>query len=316
MKKAALPADETLRLQSLENLNILDTSAEERFDRLSRLAKQMFATKVAAISFIDANRQWVKSCIGPLNQEIPRDISFCAHTILSSEPLVVNNASTDPRFCGNPLVTAEPNVQFYAGYPIKHANGTILGTLSIMDDEPRGFDDYDIACFKDIADLVQSELRAIQLTTQDQLTGLLNAHGFQVLSQNSLNMCERLNAPASLAYFDVRGLKKINRSQGNREGDNALMFFAELLTFGFRDSDVLARLESDKFAVLLTNTPIANTQDILDRFKERVDRYAVEKKLPYTLDYNVGVSWVDAEGDFDFTELLGIARSFATKAKP
>ncbi|WP_394209414.1 diguanylate cyclase domain-containing protein [Enterovibrio calviensis] len=316
MKKPALPKDEALRLQSLENLNILDTSADERFDRLSRLASQMFATKVTAISFIDANRQWVKSCIGPFSQEIPRDISFCAHTILDSKPFIVNNALADPRFSDNPLVTAEPNIHFYAGYPIKHANGTVLGTLSIMDDEPRGFDDYDIQCFKDIADLVQSELHAIQLTTQDQLTGLLNAHGFQVLSQNSLNMCERLNAPASLAYFDVRGLKQINHLQSNRDGDNALVFFAELLTFGFRDSDVLARLESDKFAVLLTNTPIANTKDILDRFKERVDRYAVEKRLPYTLDYNVGVSWVDEEGDYDFAELLNIARSLAEKTKP
>ncbi|MDD1793980.1 diguanylate cyclase [Enterovibrio sp. ZSDZ42] len=315
MKKPALPVDEALRLKSLHSLNIVDTADDERFDRLCRLARQMFATKVAAISFIDNDRQWAKSCIGTLDRTIPRDISFCAHTILNSEPLVVNHAANDTRFHDNPLVTSEPNIQFYAGYPVKHVNGAIIGTLSIMDDEPRGFDAEDLKCLKDIAELVQSELHAILLTTQDQLTGLLNANGFRVLSQNSLNMCERLKAPAALAYFDVRDVKQINTMQGNREGDHALMIFAELLTFGFRDSDVLSRLASDKFSVLLTNTSIANTRDILDRFKERVDRYAVENRLSYTLDYNVGVSWVDVDGDYDFDNLFDEAKNLALKTK-
>ncbi|CZF82751.1 putative diguanylate cyclase AdrA [Grimontia celer] len=314
MKKPELPVDETHRLQVLHHLNILDTGNEERFDRLTRLAKQMFGSKIAAISFIDINRQWVKSGIG-LETEYPRDISFCAHTILDSDPMVVNDTQADVRFSDNPLVLGEPNIRFYAGYPIRHVSGSLLGTLSIADDEPRGFDDYDLRCMKDIVDLVENELASMQLTTQDHLTGLLNEHGFEVLCQNSLNMCERLNAPASLAFFDVRGLKMINKLQGNVEGDRALVFFADLLKFGFRDSDVLARLESDKFAVLMTNTPIANTRDILDRFKERVDRYAVENRLPYTLDYYVGVSWAEPEADYDFGHLVDVARNLAIKAK-
>ncbi|NGN99907.1 diguanylate cyclase [Grimontia sp. S25] len=314
MKKPELPVDETYRLQVLHHLNILDTGNEERFDRLTRLAKQMFGTKIAAISFIDTNRQWVKSGIG-LSREYPRDITFCAHTILDNDPMVIDDTHADPRFSDNPLVLGDPKIRFYAGYPIRHVSGSLLGTLSIADDEPRGFDGDDLRCMKDIVDLVENELAAMQLTTQDQLTGLLNEHGFEVLCQNSLNMCERLNAPASLVFFDLRGLKIINQLQGNLEGDRALVFFAELLRFGFRDSDVLARLESDKFAVLMSNTPIANTQDILDRFKERVDRYSVENSLPYTLDYYVGVSWAEPEGDYDFGQLLDIARNLALKAK-
>ncbi|WP_232312809.1 sensor domain-containing diguanylate cyclase [Enterovibrio coralii] len=300
----------------MRHLNVLDTSEEERFDRLTRLARQMFATKFALISFIDKNRQWVKSCSGDKwEKSIPRDLSFCGHTILDDDAMVVCNAEKDPRFFDNPYVTGAPTIKFYAGYPIRHANGSVMGTLSLMDSEPRSFDDGDIAALKDIADLVERELTAMQFTTQDHLTGLLNEQGFWVLSQNSLNMCERLNAPATLAYFDVRGLKSINQLYGLKEGDNALAFFAELLRFGFRESDVIARLDCDRFAVLLNNTPISNTQEILKRFKERVERYSSEKRLPYMLDYCVGLSGVEEEGDYDYHALLDVAKSLALQTK-
>lgn len=315
MKKPPYPADEHKRQQSLLSLNIQDTGPEERFDRITRLTQQMFATKIAAISFIDMNRQWVKSGVGPLDKEIPRDISFCAHTITAQDPLLVNDTFLDSRFFDNPMVTGAPNIRFYAACPIKHVNGALLGTLSIMDTEPRGFDDDDMRSLRDIADLVERELASMELTTQDPLTGLLNERGFRVLSEKSLYMCERLELPASLACFDVRNLRQINRLRGYKEGDNALVFFAELLKFGFRDSDVVAKLDGDKFAILMTNTPIANTQDILDRFKERIDRYAVEKGLPYTLDFHVGVSWVEPEGDYDYQTLLSIARNLSAKSK-
>ncbi|PKF48767.1 sensor domain-containing diguanylate cyclase [Enterovibrio nigricans] len=236
-------------------------------------------------------------------------------SLFNDDAMVVSNAEKDPRFFDNPYVTSTPNIKFYAGYPIHHANGTVMGTLSLIDDEPRTFDDNDISSLKDIADLVERELTAMQFTTQDHLTGLLNEQGFWVLSQNSLNMCERFNAPATLAYFDVRGLKSINQLYGLREGDNALTFFAELLRFGFRESDVIARLDCDRFAVLLNNTPIFNTQEILHRFKERVERYSTEKRLPYMLDYSVGVSGVEEGGDYDYHTLLNIAKSLASQAK-
>ncbi|WP_158174524.1 GAF domain-containing protein [Grimontia hollisae] len=315
MKKPDIPANERQRLQSLEHINILDTVNEERFDRLTRLTKQMFATKIAAISFIDTNRQWVKSAIGPLDKEIPRDITFCAHTILEHTPLVVQDTHADSRFSDNPMVNGKPGIRFYAGYPIRHRNGALIGTLSLADDEPRSFDVDEINCMKDIAALVENELVSMQsCTMQDPLTGLLNEDGFEVLSQNSLNMCERLNLPASLAFFDLSGITRINPLP-KRERDNAMVFFAELLKFGFRGSDVLARLEHGKFAVLMTNTPISNTQDILNRFKKRVERDAKEKSLLYTLNYSVGVSWVEPEGEYDISHLVEIARNLARKAK-
>ena len=164
MKKPALPTNEMERIQALHQLNVLDTGAEERFDRLTRLAQQLYACDEAMISFIDSKRQWVKSHVGEFPEETPRDLSFCAHTILSNDPVIVNDASQDPRFANNPWVTDEHNVRFYAAVPLRHSNGTVIGSISIWDSSPRDFPTDDISSLKDIADLVEHELAAMEMS--------------------------------------------------------------------------------------------------------------------------------------------------------
>ena len=118
MQTPVIPKDEEERLRALRLLNILDTSDEERFDRLTRLAKRMFGVPIALVSLVDENRQWFKSCIGLEVRETPRDISFCGHSILGDDIFIVNDASSDVRFSDNPLVTDDPNIRFYAGCPL------------------------------------------------------------------------------------------------------------------------------------------------------------------------------------------------------
>src|ERR1700752_1549332 len=115
MLTPALPADENTRLDTLRALNILDTSPEERFDRLTRLAKRLFGVPIALVNLVDADRQWFKSCVGLSATETPRDISFCGHAILGDDILLVPDAGVDERFHDNPLVTGDPNIRFYAG---------------------------------------------------------------------------------------------------------------------------------------------------------------------------------------------------------
>ncbi|MEZ8079862.1 diguanylate cyclase [Enterovibrio norvegicus] len=315
MKNPALPSNEMQRIQALHHLNVLDTGAEERFDRLTRLAQQLYACDEAMISFIDSKRQWVKSQAGQYPKEIPRELSFCAHVILSNDPLIVNDASQDPRFANNPWVVGEQHVRFYAAVPIKHSNGTVIGSISIWGSAPRDFPAEDITSLKDIADLVEHELAAMEISTQDYLTGLLNEAGFTVLAQNSLNMCDRMELPVSLAYFDLKDIARINQKHGNKEGDRALAFFGELLRFGFRNSDVLGRLASDKFVVLMANTSLESTYDTLRRFKERVERSGKERNLNYHVEYSVGLSWVDDQGHYHLDTLLNAARSEVLASK-
>jgi len=131
-----LPADEPTRLDTLRSLRILDTPPEERFDRLTRLARRLFGVPGAVVSLVDAERQWFKSCDGLAASETPRDISCCGHAILSDDIMLVPDAGADVRFHDNPLVTGDPNIRFYAGCPLTVTNGSRLGTLCLPRSPP------------------------------------------------------------------------------------------------------------------------------------------------------------------------------------
>lgn len=168
MQPPDFPPDETARQQALNNTDLLDTPPEERFDRLTRLARQALNTPVALVSLIDGNRQWVKSAQGLDISETPRDISFCGHTILGPEVMVVEDTHGDPRFCDNPLVLGAPNIRFYAGAPLHSRDGFRLGTLCLVDYRPRRFTTQERQTLRDFAGLVEREIniqsddRAIQ----------------------------------------------------------------------------------------------------------------------------------------------------------
>ncbi len=157
---AAQRQDEAGRLAALRQLAILDTEPEERFDRITRLAAQMFKVPIALVSLVDENRQWFKSHTGLSAKQTSRDESFCAHAILHTQALVVPDALCDDRFADNPLVKSNPNVRFYAGQPIAAPDGSLIGTLCVIDHMPRKFGDEDIKALGDLAAMVERELDA------------------------------------------------------------------------------------------------------------------------------------------------------------
>ena len=124
MRAPEQPRDEKTRLSTLRSLHILDSAPEERFDRLTRMARRMFDVPISLVSLVDAERQWFKSKQGLEVEEGPRETSFCGHAILGDTTLIVPDALEDERFFDNPLVTGEPNIRFYAGVPLRAIDGS------------------------------------------------------------------------------------------------------------------------------------------------------------------------------------------------
>ncbi len=295
MLKPEKPVNEFARLSALRNLNILDTEPEERFDRLTRMAKRMFAVPIALVSLVDADRQWFKSCFGLDASETDRDISFCGHAIRSPEVFVISNALEDDRFADNPLVTGDPYIRFYAGCPIRAPGGMFIGTLCVIDTVARIFNEDDVEMLKDLARMVESELTAVQMATIDELTGISNRRGFNMISEYSLALCLRHKRPATIALLDLNDFKPINDNYGHAEGDKVLKFFAESLKDFFRDSDLVARLGGDEFCILLISTGKKVAKEVFNKFINKFQLMNDASIEPYDVSFSIGLSFFDPD---------------------
>jgi diguanylate cyclase (GGDEF)-like protein len=304
MKTPGTPGNEEQRLATLRSLDILDTDPEERFDRLTRLARRVFDVPIALVSLVDEDRQWFKSRIGMDSDETRRDISICGHAILGDGPLIINDTLRDDRFIDNPMVTGEPGIRFYAGMPLRHINGAKLGTLCIIDREPRSLDDADLATLRDLAEMAEGELSAVHLASVDELTRICNRRGFVVTAQNCISLCARQGLPVSLVYFDLDEFKPINDRFGHDEGDRALVAFADLMQKTFRESDLFARVGGDEFVALLTNAGEKRAAEVVKRFRSQVESFNAETDRGYEIEFTDGIITVRPDERSTIGELL------------
>ncbi|WP_394182979.1 diguanylate cyclase [Marinomonas posidonica] len=283
-----IPKDEQLRLSNLRSLGILDSDAEERFDRVTRLAQRMFDVPIALVSLVDESRQWFKSCLGLEVRETPRDISFCGHAILGAEPFIVPDASLDQRFADNPLVTGPPNIRFYAGVPLAYGDGTKMGTLCIIDQRPHDLSERDLEALVDLAKMAEYELLATHIASVDELTQLFNRRGFIRQAQHQLTVSHLVKETFSLVYMDLNLFKPINDQFGHDEGDRALQQFAALMRENFRSSDILCRLGGDEFVVFMPGINLKTAKQVMARFKRAIEHYNQTALHEYDLLYSAG----------------------------
>lgn len=278
------------------------------------MAKRLFGVPITLVSLVDENRQWFKSCVGLDVSETSRDVSFCGHAILGDDVFIIADAMKDDRFADNPLVLNDPNIRFYAGCPLSAPNGAKLGTLCIIDRQPRHFGAEDIETLKDLAAMVERELSALQLATIDELTNISNRRGFMMLARQCLHLCARHKIPAALVFMDLDKFKPINDTFGHDEGDRALVAFTEELKKTFRDSDVIARLGGDEFAALLSNTSSDLAANLVEKFRGSLKESNQTSNRGYDIGFSHGVVEFDpvknppieallAEGDTVMYEL-------------
>ncbi len=160
MTHVPLPDSEVDRLRELRAYAILDTAPDPNFDALTELASLICGTPIALVSLVDEARQWNKSSHGLDWRQNSRDISFCSHCVQADEPFVVTDARNDVRFANNPLVVSEPKIRFYAGIPIRSPSGKRLGSLCVIDREPRTLNQVQRQALDNIRRSVENQLES------------------------------------------------------------------------------------------------------------------------------------------------------------
>lgn len=304
MKEPSFPLDETVRLKSLHSLRILDSVPEERFDRITRMAQRLFDVDICLVSLVDCDRQWFKSKQGLDACETPRNISFCGHAILDEKAFVIEDTLIDQRFADNPLVTDNPNIRFYAGYPVHAPTGDRIGTLCLIDPQPRSFSPRDEQTLRDFAALVDDELASSSKVHVDELTGIANRRGFTTVAEHLLPLCARNDLDVELLFFDLDEFKQLNDQLGHEAGDQALKLFAKTLLKSFRSADVVARLGGDEFVVIVAGEMVSSER-ALEVMQARID--STQTKLASKVKWSVGRIKYDKARHAGVEELLAAA---------
>lgn len=281
-----LPKNELQRLQTLYSLHVLDTRAEERFDRITRIAQNLFHVPVALVSLIDKDREWFKSRYGLQCQETPRAISFGAHTILQKELMIVPDTLQDDRFIDNPLVLGEPKIRFYLGCPLQINGQFNIGTLCLINHTSHQLNQLemiDLDVLKELAAAVSQEFITNDLATIDALTKISNRQGLLLLGKQIIKLCNQHDKSLLLLFFDLNKLKSINKFYGHDQGDKILTRFAQFLLANFRHSDAVARLEADKFCVLCPGMHEENLQSVQKRLQNKLALMQTEPPISFTM---------------------------------
>lgn len=285
MPQAPKPPDEEERLKSLHSLNILDTPLEHRFERITKMVCLMLGVPASAFTLIDSERQWFKSIQGIHGTENTLQESFCAYTILGDEIMIVPDAKKDRRFTDNPMVTGQnDDISFYAGCPVRAPDGRKIGSLCAIDRKPRDLSPEHIYALRDLANMIESELKVAQLSHAqnqlmheldtakrlaliDPLTRVWNRAGIEDLVRREWAEAIRKEQPISFAICDIDHFKKVNDTYGHPVGDVVIQETAKRLLLGLRTEDAVGRIGGEEFMIILPGCPLENLFDTLERIR-------------------------------------------------
>ncbi len=285
MPPAPIPANDGERVQALTEYDVLDSTFDATFDRFARLACAVTETRIGFVSFVYGDRQVFRGCTGSTLPGIPREQSFCAYALDSDDVLEVRDASEDPRFLDNPLVTAEPGIRFYAGAPIVTRHGFRLGTVCVVDHAPRRLGRGQGNMLRDLAasvttslDLFKSMRDIRKLALTDPLTGAGNRTYFFDQLKGATSWARRHKSTLTLIYCDCDGFKMVNNTLGHAAGDQLLREITTAIRVNLRASDTLGRLGGDEFALILPDTGPVGARVIAERIlaacRKLTSRYA------------------------------------------
>lgn len=264
-------ADEPARLAALQRLAILDTPREEAFDNVVNLVRTVLGVPISAVTLVDKDRQWFKAIEGIDATETPRSESFCAYAIQQHAPLLIPDATQDPRVADYPAVLQDPHVRAYAGVPLVTSDGYNVGALCAVDTKTREFTDGELDILRNFARIVVNEMELRRIAERDQLTGALTRRGFIEKANQEIARCHRYGRAASLVLIDVDHFKSVNDTWGHPTGDAVLRDLAATLGAAGRSADVLGRLGGEEFAMMLPETGVGEALAAAERFRAAIE---------------------------------------------
>ena len=310
-----VPADEDQRLRDLERYGIFEADSDEHFDRILDLTAAIFQTPIVAISLVEADRQWFLAKLGLSVSETPREMALCAHAIVHDEVMVVPDARAYERFRSNPLVFGDPHIRFYAGAPLQTPEGHNLGTLCVIDREPRDLGPEQRELLHRLAQLAMRELELRRLAHLCPITGLPTRHLFLSIAAREFDRARHGQYPLSLLLFDLDNLRLINNRWGHAAGDQVLTDLAQLARTFLQPQDFAARLGDGEFALLLVGTERDQAMALADGLRTAVTHLpGIHSHSDFRLHISGGFT-VLSPSDQRFTDLIDRAERALELAK-
>ena len=260
------------RKEILFSVNFIDTSVDDAFDRITRLAASSLDMPIAVISFADGDRYWFKSVVGVDLTELPARLAFCGHVDPDSDLTEISDAATDPRFADHPFVVGPEHLRFFAGTPLRTVDDRVVGTLCVLDRKPRGLTPPQRQILMDLAGMVTHEMSIRRIAATDPLTGAWNRRMLDAVTENEFCRADRLKVPFSLALLDLDHFKAVNDCHGHEAGNTALRLFANTFRSTMRRDDWLFRVGGEEFAAILAGCEGDRAFEAVDRLRQEIAR--------------------------------------------
>lgn len=277
----------TIRLARIPESTYFCTPIEERFERITRLARRALRIPVAAITFLNEDRQWFKSVAGWAVTEVPNNRSFCPLTLAAGDLTIFEDTFQEGALSQHPLVKEGPQFRFYAGLPIADENSELCGTFCVFDTRPRQFSETDKQTLRDLTALAQREIFGERMKSihgsmtaklgiarresmMDPLTRLWNRRGASMMLEAAIRAANEQKSPIGIAILDLDNFKQINDNFGHLIGDEVLRKTALRLIQNVRTDDSVCRVGGDEFLLIMKDCDPATARETTERIQHEV----------------------------------------------
>ena len=310
-----VPVNEPHRLRELERYGLDNGTDDPHLSRILALTADVLQMPIGLISLVEENCQRFLCRHGLEARSTPREMAFCAHAIAGDAPLIVGDATDDERFANNPLVLGPPHIRFYAGVPLRTQRGYNLGTLCVIDRQPRDFSLHQQKQLLEFAALLMHEIESRHLRNLCPLTGLHRRDSFFVLAEKEFKRAQLNQWPLALLSFDIDNFRQINMRWGHAAGDKALVDLVALCQGLLDEDDLMARIYDEEFSLLMIGKDDAAALAMAELVRQSVTQiHGVFSMSEYRICISGGISSLGSM-DVSFEDLFGRAEQALMLAK-